>query len=107
MLALVTVLVAIGFLANEARPALSSTGLKNFFTTTIWNGFIGQFGILGVMVGTMIIATIAMIVAVPAGGKPSPWARQLPSQRVAVPSTTTAVPSTMVWRTLPRSVRPA
>jgi len=66
MLALVTVVVAILFLANEARPALSSTGLKNFFTSTIWNGFIGQFGILGVMVGTMIIATIAMIVAVPA-----------------------------------------
>jgi phosphate transport system permease protein len=53
------------FLVKESEPALSSSGIFDFFTTNTWNASAGQFGVLGLLVGTMIIATIAMIIALP------------------------------------------
>ncbi len=62
-------LVVIGatviFMVKESRPAFQASGVRAFFTDSIWNGFVGQFGVFGVLVGTVIIATIAMLVAVP------------------------------------------
>jgi phosphate transport system permease protein len=55
------------FLVKEARPALNASGVWNFFTTSIWNPSAGRFGVYGLLVGTMIIAAIAMVVAVPFG----------------------------------------
>ena len=55
------------FLVNEARPALKKSGVRNFFTTSLWNPTIGHFGVLGMLEGTVIIATIAMACAVPLG----------------------------------------
>ena len=57
--------VTLIFLIKEAQPALSSTGFWTFFTTNTWNASVGQFGVLGLLLGTAIIATIAMIIAVP------------------------------------------
>ncbi len=55
------------FLVDKARPALSATGIWDFFTTSIWNPSTKRFGVLGLLEGTMIIAAIAMVIAVPAG----------------------------------------
>jgi phosphate transport system permease protein len=62
---LLIVVVALVFLVSEARPALESSGVWDFFSTSIWNPTTGHFGVFGLLVGTVIIAVIAMIVAVP------------------------------------------
>ena len=53
------------FLVKEAWPALRSTGFIHFFTTSEWNPTQGHFGVAGLLIGTILIAVIAMIVAVP------------------------------------------
>ncbi len=53
------------FLVDKARPALSTTGAWDFFTTSVWNPSVGRFGVLGLMIGTTIIAAVAMVIAVP------------------------------------------
>jgi phosphate transport system permease protein len=53
------------FLVNESRPALESAGIVDFFTTSVWNPTVGEFGVLGLLEGTLIISSIAMIVGVP------------------------------------------
>ncbi|MGZ6995740.1 MAG: phosphate ABC transporter permease subunit PstC, partial [Acidimicrobiia bacterium] len=53
------------FLLQESRPALESSGIWNFFTTSIWNPTVGNFGVLGLIEGTLIISVIAMIIGLP------------------------------------------
>jgi phosphate transport system permease protein len=53
------------FLIDRARPAFRTSGVWDFFTTSIWNPAAGRFGVLGLLEGTLIIATIAMVIAVP------------------------------------------
>ncbi len=53
------------FLVNGSRPALESAGIWDFFTTSVWNPTVGKFGVLGLLEGTMIIALIAMVIALP------------------------------------------
>jgi phosphate transport system permease protein len=53
------------FLFWKARPALSSSGWAGFFTNSVWNTSTGSFGILGLLVGTILIAAIALVLAVP------------------------------------------
>ena len=53
------------FLAIKAVPALQKAGLLSFFTTSVWNPTVGDFGVLGLLIGTIIIATVSLIVAVP------------------------------------------
>jgi len=55
------------FLFDKARPALGKAGVWKFFSTSVWNPTAGHFGVLGLLEGTMIIAGIAMLVAVPTG----------------------------------------
>jgi len=55
------------FLILKARPAFAHSGVIDFFTTSIWNPTVGRFGVLGLLVGTLIIATVAMVIAVPLG----------------------------------------
>ena len=55
------------FLIQESRPAFESTGVWNFFTTSLWNPTVGKFGVLGLLEGTLIIAVIAIMVGVPLG----------------------------------------
>ncbi|TDV53650.1 phosphate ABC transporter permease subunit PstC [Actinophytocola oryzae] len=52
------------FLAIEATPAFREFGL-GFFTTVDWNPEARVLGIAAVLVGTITVATIAMIVAFP------------------------------------------
>jgi phosphate transport system permease protein len=53
------------FLVLESRRALKTSGTWSFFTGSLWNQSTGKFGILGLLVGTIMIAVIALIVAVP------------------------------------------
>jgi phosphate transport system permease protein len=53
-----------GFLAYRAWQALEKSGLS-FITTQEWNPNGGGFGIAAVMVGTILIALVAVAVAVP------------------------------------------
>ncbi len=62
---LVLVTLTLLYLANEARPALKSSGYVGFLTESVWNPSVGKFGVFGLLVGTIIIATIALLVAVP------------------------------------------
>jgi phosphate transport system permease protein len=53
------------FLVDRARPAFKTSGIWDFFTTSVWNPAAGRFGVLGLLEGTLIIASIAMVIAVP------------------------------------------
>lgn len=64
---LAIVAITFVFLVQESRPALESSGIWNFFTTSLWNPTVGHFGVLGLIEGTLIISAIAMIVGLPMG----------------------------------------
>jgi len=64
-LALVIVGATIVFLARESRAAFAANGIFGFFTGSVWNPSSETFGVFGIMVGTIIIASIALFVAVP------------------------------------------
>jgi phosphate transport system permease protein len=53
------------FLFAEARPALRSSGWWRFFTDSIWNQQVGRFGVAGLLIGTILIALISLVVALP------------------------------------------
>jgi phosphate transport system permease protein len=64
-LAVLVLMVAVGaFLAYRATQALHKAGFS-FLTTQDWNPDGGGFGIAAVMVGTILIALVAIAVAVP------------------------------------------
>ena len=63
--ALVIIAATVIFLFNKSRPALAKTGIWHFFTASVWSAGDGNFGVLGLLLGTVIIAVIALIVAVP------------------------------------------
>jgi phosphate transport system permease protein len=52
------------FLAVQSWDALSFAGL-DFFTETAWSPDTGEFGIASVMLGTALIAMVALVIAVP------------------------------------------
>jgi phosphate transport system permease protein len=59
------IMAAVGvFLAVEASDALRATGLS-FFTTSEWQPDRGKFGISAVLLGTVLIAGVAVAIAVP------------------------------------------
>ena len=62
---LVVVGTTIVFMLKESRRAFQISGIWHFFTNDVWNGLTGPFGVKGLLIGTVIIATIAMLVAVP------------------------------------------
>jgi phosphate transport system permease protein len=64
---LVIVCSTLLFLVLKSRPAFHHSGIINFFTDSVWNPAVGRFGIAGLLIGTLIIATIAMVIAVPLG----------------------------------------
>jgi phosphate transport system permease protein len=53
------------FLLAKSIPAVRSSGVWDFFTTSVWNPSQEEFGVLGLLIGTVIIALIALVVAVP------------------------------------------
>ena len=64
-LAVLSIMGAVGlFLAIKATPAFRRSGLS-FFTSAEWQPDRGKFGIAGILVGTVLIALVAVSVAVP------------------------------------------
>lgn len=60
------VMVGVGvFLLTQATEALSRTGVLDFVTTSAWQPDRNEFGIAAVMVGTVMIALVAVSAAVP------------------------------------------
>ena len=60
------IMVAVGlFLAIQAAQALRVTGVKSFLTTAEWETDRGRFGISAVLLGTVLIAAVAVAVAFP------------------------------------------
>ena len=53
------------FLGIKSTDALSETGVWDFLTTSVWNPSVGKFGVFGLLIGTIIIATVALTIAVP------------------------------------------
>ena len=53
------------FLLLKSRKALHASGVWRFFSTSVWNPSLGRFGILGMLVGTCMIAAIALLFALP------------------------------------------
>jgi phosphate transport system permease protein len=64
---LVIVSATLIFLVDKSRPAFASAGIVDFFTKSVWNPSVGRFGVMGLLEGTMVIAAIAMVIAVPLG----------------------------------------
>lgn len=62
---LIVVGATAAFLFVKALPALRSSGWWRFFTESVWNPAVGKFGVLGLLVGTILIALIALSIAVP------------------------------------------
>ena len=64
-LVVLSIMVAVGlFLAIQASQALRSTGLS-FLTTSEWQPDRGKFGIASVLLGTVLIALVAVSIALP------------------------------------------
>ncbi|NLA36812.1 MAG: phosphate ABC transporter permease subunit PstC [Actinobacteria bacterium] len=55
------------FLVLGAREAFDTSGVVNFFTDSIWNPSRGEFGVYGILVGTLLISVVALLVALPLG----------------------------------------
>jgi phosphate transport system permease protein len=68
MLAGFSVLIILGLIAfsttHEAWPAFSKEGL-HFFTSKTWDVPAGDFGALAFVYGTLVVSTIALVLAVP------------------------------------------
>jgi len=103
-ISLVIVGATLIFLINGSRPALAHAGIKNFFTTSVWNPGLGHFGALGLLEGTLIIATIAMVLGVPLGVGMALFINEYAPSRLRRPLTTTvdllaALPSLLfgIW----------
>ncbi|MEI7548763.1 MAG: phosphate ABC transporter permease subunit PstC, partial [Actinomycetota bacterium] len=64
-LVVLAIMVAVRvFLAIQAAPALRKTGFS-FLTTAEWQPDRGKFGIAAVLLGTVLIATVAVAIALP------------------------------------------
>ncbi len=69
---LISISVTIGIVYVLLRDALHffalpEVSLVDFFTDTVWQPQIGRFGILPLLTATLMISTIAMLVALPLG----------------------------------------
>ncbi|WP_331272406.1 phosphate ABC transporter permease subunit PstC [Motilibacter aurantiacus] len=64
-LAVLVIMGLVGFfLATRAGDALGEAGWS-FFTTEAWDPDSGNFGVVAILVGTILIAAVAILVAVP------------------------------------------
>jgi len=65
-LVVLAIMVAVGlFLAIQATQALRVTGIWAFLTTSAWQPDRGVFGIAAVLLGTFLIALVAVVIALP------------------------------------------
>ena len=55
------------FLIWRSVDAFRSAGVIDFLTESVWNPSEGRFGVGGLLIGTVLIAAVALMVAVPMG----------------------------------------
>jgi phosphate transport system permease protein len=57
------------FLLLRSRPALEESGVVNFLTRESWRTDVhpAEIGVLGLLVGTVLVAAVAIVIAVPLG----------------------------------------
>ena len=69
LLSILTTLGIVYELGKEAWLFFGDTqvSVMEFFTTTVWQPQLGQFGIWALVLGTLITSVIAMVVAIPLG----------------------------------------
>jgi phosphate transport system permease protein len=79
---LVIVASTLIFLVDKSRPAFEKSGIIGFFTKSVWNPSAGRFGVMGLLQGTLIIATVAMIIAVPLGVAMALFINEYAPQRI-------------------------
>lgn len=61
-----TIMVMVGFfLTSNAIPAIRSQGIFKFITTEAWTPDVNVFGIAAVLTGTILVAVVALVVALP------------------------------------------
>ncbi|WP_370458039.1 phosphate ABC transporter permease subunit PstC [Thalassobacillus sp. CUG 92003] len=68
--AIVSVLTTFGILFTLLRESItffSEVSIIEFYTTSEWGPWTGDFGVLPLIVGTLLVTLIAMVVAVPLG----------------------------------------
>jgi phosphate transport system permease protein len=65
LLSLVIVVGTAAFLFLEARSALDSSGWVGFFTNSVWNSANGNFGVAGLLIGSVLVALIGLTVGTP------------------------------------------
>ena len=92
------VLFLIGlFLFLRALPAFRENGLS-FFTTTGWNPSVPhETGVAALLYGTLVVATIALVLAVPVDGSDPGW----------VAAMLTALRPNAVWAVVDATRKPA
>ncbi len=64
--AILSLLLITFFIFQQGIPLIAKIGLGNFFSTT-WSPTKGQFGILSMIIGSLMVTTGALVVGVPFG----------------------------------------
>lgn len=69
LVAVITIILILGFLIKEGIPAILEIGVPNFIFDQIWapTSVLPQYGILSLIVGTFLVTIGAMVIAVPLG----------------------------------------
>lgn len=55
------------FIVNEGLPVISRVGLVNFLTGTTWNSDYNIYGILPMILGTLIVTALSLLLGLPLG----------------------------------------
>jgi phosphate transport system permease protein len=76
------------YLVNESRPAFAQSGVIDLFTKSTWNGPVGEFGVFGMLIGTIIMAVLAVTLAVPLAIGMALFVNEYAPRRVAQTLTT-------------------
>ncbi len=87
--ALILALIVFFFirLVGEARPAFAKTGVFGFAFDNNWTPSAGHFGALPLVVGTLITATLALVIGVPVAVAAALYATELCPRRLRSPLT--------------------
>lgn len=69
LVAVITIILILGFLLKEGLPALLEIGLREFLFEEIWTptSVEPSYGILSLIIGTILVTLGAMVIAVPLG----------------------------------------
>jgi ABC-type phosphate transport system permease subunit len=85
------VLILIGFffvrLLVESRPAFDQTGVLDFVFANNWVPSRGQFGVLPLVVGTLLTSAIALVIGVPVAVASALYITELSRPRLRTPLT--------------------